>query len=113
MAEVGSSREGKVFTVNDFRVKVSYNPHFDEEYAVPTEHCTKALHEIGTIIEHPVHSYVRRVDGAKGWLSWAPYPSCTIRLEYFDFGRWDMTKYETSFRKHVETIVLSYNGSGH
>lgn len=113
LAEVGSSREGEVLTANDFRVRVSFNPHFDEEYSVPLRECHSALTEIGSLIDLPVHAYVRRVDGAEGYLSWSPSPSCTIRLEYFDFGRADFLSYEREFRTGVERIVLSKGGSGH
>lgn len=113
LSEVGSSRQGVVASVNDYRVRVSYNPHFDEEYAVPMHSCHAALNDIGQLLDLPIHSYIRRIDHGLGWLSWSPQPSCTIRLEYFDFGRTDMTKYEDRFRRGVEHIVLSHGGAGH
>lgn len=111
---VATSRRGAVASVNDYRVAVSYNPHFDEEYAIPADRCHAVLEEIGRAFAGlHVHAFVRRVDADAAWLSWAPVDSCAVRLEYFDYNRIDFVRYERRFRLRVEEIVLAHNGSGH
>ena len=113
-AEVASSREGIVASVNDYRVSVSFNPHFDEEYSIPWSSCHDALEHIRSEFpELEVHAFLRRVDGDRSWTSWSPNPSCAIRLEYYDYSRHDFVEFERMFRFRVEHIVLQHNGSGH
>lgn len=114
ISSVATSRPGVVPSVNDFRVPVSFNPHFDEEYTIPASRCHSFLEDIGrTFPKLNVHAFVRRVDADSGWLSWAPVDSCAVRLEYFDYNRVDFVRYERIFRLQVERLVLAYNGSGH
>jgi FAD/FMN-containing dehydrogenase len=111
------SREGIVATVDDYRTEVSFTPHFDEEYAVPVDHCLDAMRDMGAVV-HSVsstlttHFYIRRVDASIGMLTWAPTNSCAIRLEFFRFGG-NGVEDETRIRKAVEGIVIARNGSGH
>lgn len=111
------SREGTVASVDDYRTEVSFTPHFDEEYAVPVDHCLDAMRDMGAVV-HSVsktlttHFYVRRVDASVGMLTWAPTNSCAIRLEFFRFGG-NGVEDETRIRKAVEAIVIARNGSGH
>ena len=114
---VGLSRvEQAVPSVNDYRVPVSFNPHFDEEYAVPIDGCHAALEEVR---EHAsqlglhVHAFLRRVDADASWLSWASSSSCAIRLEYYDYNRVDLVEFERQFRLKVESIVVARGGGGH
>lgn len=109
-----SSRRGPVLTIDDYRTEVSYTPHFDEEYSVPSRHCLAALREMGAAVVGGLttHFYVRRVDASVGWLTWAPEDSCAIRLEFFRFSGNGVDD-ETITRKAVEGIALAYSGSGH
>lgn len=112
--EVASSRSGDVLTVNDYRVSVSFNPHFDEEYSVKIEKCHSFLEEVReSFPDLTLHAYMRRVDADSSWLSWAPQSSCAIRLEYYDYNRVDFVEYERYFRLKVEDIVIRNGGSGH
>ena len=112
----GTSQTGIVPSINDFRVAVSFNPHFDEEYTVPIKHCLSAIDELKKIQEafgDPIHIFIRRIDNAVGFLNWSPIKSCAIRLEYFDYRRYNFIDHEISFRKKIETLMLSFNGSSH
>ena len=114
MNSVATSRAGVVATVNDYRVAVAYNPHFDEEYAVPIAECHRALETIrARFSDLHVHAFLRRVDADTAWLSWAPVDSCALRLEYYDYNRVDFVEFERHFRLVVERIVLQNGGSGH
>ncbi len=113
-SEVATSREGPVLAVNDYRVRVSHNLHFDEEYSIPIYSCHNAIEEMAlAIAEYDFHVYIRRVDQEMNWLSWANQNSCAIRIEYYDYGRIDIVRFEINFRKKIEKIVIHYNGSGH
>jgi FAD/FMN-containing dehydrogenase len=110
------SRDGVVATVDDYRAAVSYNPHFDEEYAVPVEVCEAAVVAVADAVRRhaslDVHVYVRRVDASAGWLTWAPVDSCAIRLEFFRFSG-DGVRVETAVREAVEDAVVALHGTGH
>ena len=112
--EVASSRPGMVLSVNDYRVAVSFNPHFDEEYSIRIENCHSTLEEFRAAFPDLIlHAYIRRVDADASWLSWAPESSCAIRLEYYDYNRVDFVEFERYFRLKIEDIVLRNGGSGH
>lgn len=114
ISEVASSRYGTVASVNDYRVRTSLNPHFDEEYAVPIEHCHAFIQDVGSKMgDMYLHAYMRRVDRHAGWLTWAARDSCAIRFEYYDYGRFDLVTYERWFRRMVEASAIKYDGSGH
>lgn len=113
-AAVASSREGVVATVNDFRVATSFHPHFDKEYAVPVAVCHEAVLAMAAALDADlaVHVFVRRVDAARGWLSWAPQDACAVRLETFRFTG-DGVRFERRARRRVEAVVVGHNGTGH
>jgi len=113
---VGSSRPSAPLAVNDYRVPVSYNPHWDEEYAVPAPQCHAALEDVRALAASlglRVHAFLRRVDADGAWLSWAPTRSCAVRLEYYDYNRVDLVEFERQFRLRVERIVVARGGGGH
>lgn len=112
--QVASSRAGVVAAVNDYRVAVSFNPHFDEEYAVPTDSCHAFLDRVrDTFPGLQVHASIRRVAADPAWLSWAPVDSCCVRLEYYSYASANFIEFERRFRMEVEQLVLDAGGSGH
>jgi len=114
MNSVATSRNSIVPTINDYRVPISFNPHFDEEYSIPVERCHLTIEKIKqTFPDLHIHAYIRRVDYDNSWLTWVPQNSCAIRLEYYDYNRIDFVEFERNFRFQVEEIVINNNGSGH
>lgn len=104
-----------VATVNDYRLPVRFHPHFDEEYAVPVTHCSRLMRHIATeCIDDDMNAffYIRRVDPARGWLTWASSASCAVRVEFFRFTL-DGVDVETRTRRCIETLVVNVGGSGH
>lgn len=104
-----------VLTVNKYRKPVSFHPHFDEEYAVPSPLCKDAMREVTSCVDEDlaVHFYIRRIVATRGWLTWAKEDSCAIRMEFFRFTS-DGVEVETTVRRCVEeTVVQRFNGSGH
>ena len=117
---VGTSRNEPTLSVNDYRVAVSFNPHFDEEYAVPITQCHALLEDVRGLISSRtstlppyVHAFIRRVDADDAWLSWAPVASCAVRFEYYDYNRVDLVEQERQFRGQVERLVVRRGGGGH
>lgn len=113
---VDSTVSGKtVATVNDYRLPVRFHPHFDEEYAVPVSHCSRLMRRIATeCIDDDMNAffYIRRVDPARGWLTWASTASCAVRVEFFRFTL-DGVDVETRSRRCIEARVVDAGGSGH
>jgi FAD/FMN-containing dehydrogenase len=104
-----------VATVNDYRLPVRFHPHFDEEYAVPVTHCNRLMRRIASeCIDGDMNAffYIRRIDPARGWLTWSPTASCAVRVEFFRFTL-DGVDVETRSRRCIETHVLGLGGSGH
>lgn len=105
---VASSREGVVATANDFRNRVSYSPRFDAEYAVPAHACHTVLEALRDVLPF---AFVRRIDGAPGWLTWATNGSCALRLEHLDPSV--SVAEEGRLRRVVESVVVAHGGCGH
>jgi len=104
-----------VATVNDYRLPVRFHPHFDEEYAVPNTHCSRLMRQIATeCIDDGMNAffYIRRVDAARGWLTWSSTASCAVRVEFFRFTL-DGVDVETRSRRCIEARVVGLGGSGH
>lgn len=104
-----------VATVNDYRLPVRFHPHFDEEYAVPVTHCSRLMRRIAMeCIDDGMNAffYIRRVDAARGWLTWSSTASCAVRVEFFRFTL-DGVDVETRSRRCIETRVVTLGGSGH
>lgn len=112
----GSTVAGEtVATVNDYRLPVRFHPHFDEEYAVPVAHCAALMRHIATeCIDDNLNAffYLRRVDPARGWLTWSSEASCAVRVEFFRFTL-DGVDVETRSRRCIEAHVVNLGGSGH
>lgn len=104
-----------VQTVNEFRNRVSFHPHFDEEYAVPRERCMDAVRALSECVDDnlPAYFYLRRVDATRGWLTWSAVDSCAIRIEFFRFTS-DGVDVETRVRQCIEhRIAHEFRGAGH
>lgn len=92
-----------------------YNPFFDQEYSVPTEHCALAIHRLRLLSsEYKYKVILRKVYANPFWLSWAYRNDiCAIGTSFVDYGAPGAYARHLEFRVASEQMIRNLGGSAH
>ena len=95
--------------------KGTYNVYPHSEYAVPVEHCTSFLDRLRTEAERLGVAYIlaiKVVPPSEAWRTWSVNRSCSINLDFYDFGHGDSVTRDLRFRAFSEDLVVDELGGG-
>lgn len=93
-----------------------FNVYPHSEFAVPTERCFIALDRIKSEAERLGLSYViavKVVAPSAAWRTWATTRSCSVNLDFYDFGHGNSVELDLAFRAYAETMAVDLGGGLH
>jgi xylitol oxidase len=96
--------------------KGMFNVYPHSEFAVPMERCAAALDLIRAEAERLGLAYIiaiKVVAANKAWRTWAVNRSCSVNLDFYDFGHGDSVQLDLSFRTFAETLAVDMGGGLH
>lgn len=92
-----------------------YNVYPHSELAVPVDFCMYALDRMREEADRIGVAYVlaiKIVPPSLAWRTWAVKRSCTINLDFYDFGHSDSVQRDLRFRAFTEDLVVDELGGG-
>ena len=92
-----------------------FNAHAHSEIALPLDSCIVGLDALRSEAKRRKAAYnvaVKVVAAGKGWRTWAPVRSCSINLDFYDFGAFDSVANDLSFRRFAENLAVDELGGG-
>lgn len=92
-----------------------YNVYPHSEVAVPVEHCPTLLNRMRTEAERLGVAYIlaiKIVPPSQAWRTWATNRSCTINIDFYDFGHGDSVTRDLEFRAFTEGLAVDQLGGG-
>lgn len=95
--------------------KGTYNVHPHSELAVPVAYCNDLLDRIRTEAQRAGLAYIlaiKVVPASRAWRTWATNRSCTINLDFYDFGQTDSVTRDLQFRAFTEDVAVDEMGGG-
>jgi len=92
-----------------------FNVHAHSEIAVPMEHCFYALDRLRTEARRLSLAYamvVKVLAPSRAWRTWAAKRSCSINIDFYDFGHADSVDRDLYFRGFAENLAVDQLSGG-
>ena len=95
--------------------KGTYNVYPHSELAVPVESCMHLLDSMRTEANRLGVAYalaIKVVPPSQAWRTWAANRSCSINIDFYDFGHGDSVDRDLRFRAFTEDLAVDQLGGG-